>query len=197
MGEKDKADLELIIAASNLGSEVCYNQQVLRDITSERYQQKASPTCIYDMLANVCARQVRMLNTEPEKRVVLVDSNLATHIVSNGVSNAAKYGSNEKKPTLAFQLIEKQNENTCELVVVIESKKVEQHLALQAACDEDGRINFTEDHSAALPRASKSSVLNDFAQVCRLYHHSHPHSHSHLTLVCNITVTVTMTVLSL
>jgi len=157
VGEKDKADLELIIAASNLGSEVCYNQQVLRDITSERYQQKASPTCIYDMLANVCARQVRMLNTEPEKRVVLVDSNLATHIVSNGVSNAAKYGSNEKKPTLAFQLIEKQNENTCELVVVIENKKGEQHLALQAACDEDGRIYFTEDRSTALPRASKSS----------------------------------------
>ena len=175
VSDKDKADVELILAASNLGVDVCYDQQgvinpnpnnlnhlglltdptlhlVLRDITADCYQPKQSPTCVYEMLKNVCASQVRLLN-EPEERVVLLDSNVANHIVNNGVSNAAKYGSQEKKATCAFEL------SSTELVVIIENEKgdCEQHSSLQSACGQRGRIYFSEDRSTSLPRASKSS----------------------------------------
>ena len=75
----------------NPGADVCYNQQVLRDVTAGKYQQQQTRVDVYNLLLVACGKQVRLMNT-PNEHAVLVDGILLSHAVSNGVSNAAKYG---------------------------------------------------------------------------------------------------------
>ena len=75
----------------NPGADVCYNQQVLRDVTAGNYEQRRTRVCVHDLLLVACGKQVRLMNI-PNTHAVLVDGSLLSHAVSNGVSNAAKYG---------------------------------------------------------------------------------------------------------
>lgn len=154
LNANDRSDLELIVAASNLGVDVCYDQQVLRDITADCYQLKPSATCIHALLKHICARQVRLLN-EADETVIMVDSNLTSHCVNNAVSNAAKYGSKMEKPTCVYE-IDPDHKN---LQIVIENQRGdhEQHQSLLAACNEEGKILFTAARSTLLPQAANSS----------------------------------------
>ena len=92
LSTSDREDLELIISAANQGAEVCYEQQVLRDLTAGTAEQKITAVDIHRLLETACGRQVRLINEEIDARVLLLDGSLTNHAVSNGISNAAKYG---------------------------------------------------------------------------------------------------------
>ena len=73
------------------GADVCYDQQVLRDVTAGEYQQRRTRVSVHDLLLVACGKQVCLINT-PNTPAVLLDGSLLSHAVSNGVSNAEKYG---------------------------------------------------------------------------------------------------------